>query len=121
MSIQKQSYLEVADNSGAKKLQCIHIVGGTRKKFASLGDHIICSVKEALPNGEVKKKQVVRAVIVRTRKKYKRKDGSYIGFGDNAAVIVKDGELIGSRIFGPIAREIRDEFPKIVSLAPEVL
>ncbi len=121
--IQKESYLEVADNSGAKELQCIHIVGGTRKRYARLGDMIKCSVKAAIPGGAVKKGQVVDAVIVRTCKEYKREDGSYIKFSDNAAVIVtKDKEMVGTRIFGPIARELRPRgFSKIISLAPEVL
>lgn len=120
--IQKESYLEVADNSGAKELLCIHIVGSTRKRFAYLGDIIVCSVKKALPGGMVKKGEVVKAVIVRTRKEYSRSDGSYIRFGDNAAVIIKDNEPIASRIFGPVARELRAKgYSKIVSLAPEVL
>jgi large subunit ribosomal protein L14 len=121
--IQKESYLEVADNSGAKELQCIHIVGSTRKRYAYLGDVIKCSVKKAIPGGMVKKGDVVTAVIVRTRKAFKRIDGSYIRFGDNAAVIVKDEEPIASRIFGPVAREIRSlgKFSKIISLAPEVV
>ena len=120
--IQKESYLVVADNSGAKALQCIHIIGSTRKRFAYLGDTIKCSVKKAIPGGMVKKGDVVTALIVRTRKELRRTDGSYIRFGDNAAVILKDGELIGTRIFGPIAREIRAKgYTKIASLAPEVL
>lgn len=119
--IQKETYLVVADNSGAKELQCIHIVGGTRKKFAYLGDRIKCSVKKAIPGGLVKQGDVVDAVIVRTAKEFRRDDGSYIRFGDNAAVIVKDNEIIASRISGPVAREIRKSFPKITSLAPEVL
>lgn len=121
--IQKESYLEVADNSGAKKVQCIHIVGSTGKKFAFLGNKIKCAVKEAIPGGTVKKGQVVEAVIVRTKKESRRNDGSYISFGDNAAVIInKEGEPVGTRIFGPIARELRAKgFTKIVSLAPEVL
>ena len=120
--IQKQTYLEVADNSGAKSLQCIHIVGSTRKRYAYLGDLIKCAVKSAIPGGSVKKGDVVTAIIVRTRKEFRREDGSYIRFGDNAAVIIKDEEPIGSRIFGPIAREIRSRgFTKIASLAPEVL
>src|SRR3990172_706319 len=105
--IQKQTYLEVADNSGAKELQCIHIVGGTRKRYAYLGDRIKCSVKSAIPGGAVKKGEVVDAIIVRTAKEYRREDGSYIRFGDNAAVIIKDNDLIATRIFGPVAREIR--------------
>lgn len=120
--IQKQSYLEVADNSGAKELQCIHIVGSTRKRYARIGDRIKCSVKSAIPGGSVKKGEVVDAIIVRTRKEYRRNDGSYIRFSDNAAVIVKDQEPIGTRIFGPIAREIKDRgFATIISRAPEVL
>lgn len=122
--IQKESYLVVADNSGAKLLQCIHIVGSTRKRYAYLGDTIKCAVKKAIPEGMVKKGQVVTAVIVRTKKEFRREDGSYIRFGDNAAVIIneKDQELIGSRVFGPIARELRGKgFVKLASLAPEVL
>jgi large subunit ribosomal protein L14 len=123
--LQKQSYLEVADNTGAQLLQCIHIVGSTRKRYAYLGDVIKCAVKKAIPGGQVKKGDVVTAVIVRTRKEFRRKDGSYVRFGENAAVIIKnvDDKLpIGSRIFGPIARELRElDFPKIVSLAPEVV
>jgi large subunit ribosomal protein L14 len=122
--IQKESYLVVADNSGAKLVQCIHIIGSTRKRYAYLGDMIKCAVKKAIPEGTVKKGQVVTAVIVRTRKEFRREDGSYIRFGDNAAVIIneKDQELIGSRVFGPIARELRGKgFVKLASLAPEVL
>ncbi|MBX9639281.1 MAG: 50S ribosomal protein L14 [Mycobacteriaceae bacterium] len=119
--IQKQTYLEVADNSGAKELQCIHIVGSTRKRYAYLGDTIKCAVKRAIPGGMVKKGDVVDAVIVRTAKEYRREDGSYIRFGDNAAVILKENEPIGTRIFGPVSREIRKSYPKIVSLALEVL
>ena len=120
--IQKESYLKVADNSGAKELQCIHIIGGTRKRYAYLGDTIRCSVKKAMPGGIVKKGEIVTAVIVRTRKECRRVDGSYIRFGDNAAVIIKEKEPIASRIFGPIARELRaGGYNKIVSLAPEVL
>jgi len=120
--VQKESYLEVADNSGAKALQCIHVIGSTRKRFAYLGEEIKCSVKKAMPGGTVKKGDVVTAVIVRAKKAFRRADGSYIRFGDNAAVIVKDKEPIASRIFGPIARELRAKgYNKIVSLAPEVL
>jgi large subunit ribosomal protein L14 len=126
--IQKQTYLEVADNSGAKELQCFHIIGSTRKRYAYLGDTIICSVKKAIPGGLVKKGDIVTAVIVRTRKENSREDGSYIRFGDNAAVIIKGGEKddalepIATRIFGPVAREIKDKgYSRIVSLAPEVL
>ncbi len=120
--IQKESYLDVADNSGAKALQCIHIIGSTRKRYAYLGDKIKCSVKKAIPGGMVKKGEVVTAVIVRTKKEFRRADGSYIRFGDNAAVVIKDNELIGTRVFGPIARELRAKgFGKLASLAPEVL
>ncbi len=125
--IQKESLLEVADNSGAKLLKCIHIVGSTRKRFARLGDVVKCAVKKAIPGGIVKKSDVVDAVIVRTVKEYRREDGSYIRFGENAAVIInKDFEPVASRIFGPIARELRARkgykgYPKIVSLAPEVV
>lgn len=121
--IQKESVLWVADNSGAKKLKCIHIVGSTRKRFAYLGDLVKCSVKSAIPGGLVKKGEVVDVVIVRARKEHRRPDGSYIRFGENAAVIVKDKkEPIATRIFGPIARELRNKgFSKIISLAPEVL
>ena len=124
--IQKQSYLVVADNSGARKLMCIHVDGSTKKRYAFIGDIITCSVKEAIPGGMVKKGDVVKAIIVRTAKEFRREDGSYIRFGDNAAVIikkeVKDKEPIATRMFGPIAREIRTKgFTKIISLAPEVL
>ncbi len=121
--IQKESYLEVADNSGAKEIQCIHIIGGTGKRYARLGDTVKCSVKKAIPGGAVKKGQVINAVIVRTRKEFRRDDGSYIRFGDNAAVVIsKEGDMVGTRIFGPIARELRGKgFTKIISLAPEVL
>ncbi len=126
--IQKQTYLEVADNSGAKELQCFHLIGSTGKRFAYIGDTIICSVKKAIPGGLVKKGDIVTAVIVRTRKEFRRADGSYIRFGDNAAVIIKGGEKddalepIATRIFGPIAREIKDKgYARIGSLAPEVL
>lgn len=120
--IQKESYLVVADNSGAKEVQCISIIGSTRKRYAYLGDLIKCAVKKAIPGGTVKKSDVVTAVIVRTRKEVRREDGSYIRFGDNAAVIVKDGEPVASRIFGPVARELRAlGYNKIVSWAPEVL
>lgn len=121
--VQKESYLEVADNSGAKELQVIHVSGSTGTRTASLGDMVICSVKKAIPGGAVKKKQIVKVVVVRTRKEVRRKDGSHIRFGDNAGVIVsKEGEPVGSRIFGPIARELRAKgFSKIISLAPEVL
>lgn len=121
--IQMQSVLDVADNSGAKKLMCIKVLGGSKRKYASVGDIIVVSVKEALPNGKVKKGSVARAVVVRTSKELRRADGSYIRFDTNSAVLVsKDGEPIGTRIFGPVARELRaKQFMKIVSLAPEVL
>lgn len=121
--IQVQTLLKVADNTGAKKLMCIRVLGGSRRRYASVGDIIICSVKEATPGGVVKKGDVVKAVVVRANKEVKRPDGSYIKFDDNAAVIVKDDKSPrGTRIFGPVARELRDkEFMKIVSLAPEVL
>ncbi len=121
--VQKESYLEVADNSGAKAMQCIHIIGGTRKRFARLGDKVKCAVKKAIPGGTIKKGQMVDVVIVRAKKESRRDDGTYIKFGDNAGVIInKDGEPVGTRIFGPIARELRAKgFSKIISLAPEVL
>lgn len=121
--IQMQSMLSVADNSGAKKLCCIKVPGGSKRKYAGIGDIIICSVKEALPNSKVKKGDVVRAVIVRTAKEVPRPDGSFIRFDNNSAVVVNQGnEPIGTRIFGPVARELRARhFMKIVSLAPEVL
>lgn len=124
MAIQKETYLEVADNSGAKRLQCIHLVGSSGKKFAYLGDIIKCAVKNALPGGQVKKGDVVTAIIVRTRKELRRDDGSYIRFGDNAAVVIKsveDPTPVGTRIFGPVAREVRRKSVKIPSLALEVL
>ena len=121
--VQMRSILDVADNSGAKKISMILPLGGNTGRRASLGDVITASVKEANPDGAVKKKQVVRAVIVRTRKEVRRKDGSYIRFDQNAAVLIKpDGEPVGTRVFGPVARELRERgFMKIVSLAPEVI
>ena len=121
--IQMQSMLSVADNSGAKKLCCIKVPGGSKRKYAGIGDIIICSVKEALPNSKVKKGDVVRAVIVRTAKEVRREDGSYIRFDNNSAVVVGTGnDPVGTRIFGPVTRELRNEkFMKIISLAPEVL
>ncbi|MFH2011793.1 MAG: 50S ribosomal protein L14 [Pseudomonadota bacterium] len=121
--IQMQTVLNVADNSGAKKLFCIKVLGGTRRRYASLGDIIVVSVKEAIPNSKVKKGNVSRAVVVRTAKEVRRKDGSYIKFDDNSAVLINNqNEPIGTRIFGPVARELRaKKFMKIVSLAPEVL
>ena len=122
MSIQKETNLEVADNTGAKAMRVIAIVGSTGKRTASLGDLVKCAVKEAIPGGMVKKKDVVEAVVVRTKKPHRREDGSYIRFSENAAVIVKDNEPVATRIFGPIARELRAKgYSKIVSLAPEVL
>jgi large subunit ribosomal protein L14 len=121
--VQMRSILEVADNSGAKKIAMILPLGGSTGSTASLGDVITASVKEANPDGTVKKKQVVKAVIVRTRKEVRRKDGTYIRFDQNAAVLIKpDGEPVGTRVFGPVARELRERgFMKIVSLAPEVI
>ena len=121
--VQTTTTLDVADNSGAKKIMCIRVLGGTRRKYASLGDVIIVSIKEALANSKVKKGDVARAVIVRTKKEVSRPDGSYIRFDSNSAVLVdKDNEPIGTRIFGPVARELRAKrFMKIISLAPEVL
>lgn len=121
--IQTETVLEVADNSGAKKLKCIKVLGGSKRKYASVGDIIVASVKEAIPNGKVKKGAVAKAVVVRTSKEIRRRDGSYIRFDTNAAVLINsEGEPIGTRIFGPVARELRNKaFMKIVSLAPEVL
>jgi large subunit ribosomal protein L14 len=121
--IQMRSILEVADNSGAKRLGCIKVLGGTRRKYATLGDIIIVSIKDALPNSKIKKGDVARAVIVRTKKEVKRLDGSYIKFDDNSAVLINpQGDPVGTRIFGPVARELRAKrFMKIISLAPEVL
>lgn len=121
--IKMRTMLQVADNSGAKRLQCIQVIGSTRKSSASIGDVISVSVKVAIPGGLVKKGQVARAVIVRTTKETRRSDGTFIRFDENAAVIINDNkEPIGTRIFGPVARELRDKkFMKIVSLAPEVL
>lgn len=123
MAVQMRSVLQVADNSGAKKIAMILPVGGSTSSRASLGDVITASVKEASPDGTVKKKQVVKAVIVRTCKEVRRKDGTYIRFDENAAVIIKpDGDPVGTRVFGPVARELRERgFMKIVSLAPEVI
>ena len=121
--IQQQSRLKVADNTGAKELMCIRCLGGSHRKFAGVGDVIVASVKSAIPTGVVKKGDVVKAVIVRTKKPIRRADGSYVRFDENAAVIIRDdGTPKGTRIFGPIARELRDkDYMKIVSLAPEVL
>ncbi len=121
--IQQESRLKVADNSGAKELLCIRVLGGTRRRYARIGDRIVASVKSADPSSNVKKGDVVKAVVVRTRKERRRPDGSYIRFDDNAAVLLSpDGGPRGTRIFGPVARELRDKgYMKIVSLAPEVL
>ena len=121
--IQQESRLAVADNSGAKQVLCIRVLGGTKKRYASIGDQIVVSVKSAMPSGNIKKGAVSRAVVVRTRKEVRRNDGSYIRFDDNAVVMLNaTGEMIGTRIFGPVARELREkQYMKIVSLAPEVL
>jgi large subunit ribosomal protein L14 len=121
--IQSETKLKAADNSGAKQLYCIKVLGGSKRKYASVGDIIVCSVREALPRSKVKSGEVVRAVVVRTAKEVGRQDGSYIKFDDNAAVLINtQGEPIGTRIFGPVARELRaKKYMKIVSLAPEVL
>lgn len=121
--IQTESVLDVADNSGAKKVYTIKVLGGSKRRYASVGDIIIVSIREALPNGKVKKGDVARAVVVRTKKEIRRKDGTHIRFDNNSAVLIdKQGEPIGTRIFGPVARELRaKKYMKIVSLAPEVL
>lgn len=121
--IQPFSRLKVADNSGAKEVMCIRVLGGTGRRVAAIGDLIVCSVKQATPGGVVKKGDIVKAVIVRTKRTVRRKDGSYISFDENAAVVVKeDKSPRGTRIFGPVARELRDkDFMKIISLAPEVI
>jgi large subunit ribosomal protein L14 len=121
--IQQESRLKVADNSGAKEVLCIRVLGGTKRRYASIGDKIVVSVKAAMPSGNIKKGVVSKAVVVRTRKEVRRQDGSYIRFDDNAVVLLNNaGEMRGTRIFGPVARELRDkQFMKIVSLAPEVL
>ncbi len=121
--VQLRSMLEVADNSGAKKVQCIKVMGGSHKKYARLGDIVVVSVKEALPDSNIKKGTVTKAVVVRTKKEHRRSDGSYIRFDQNAVVLINaEGEPVGTRIFGPVARELRwKEFTKIISLAPEVL
>ena len=121
--IQQETVLEVADNSGARKVACIRVLGGTRRRYASIGDVIVVAVKDAIPNARVKKGEVRRAVVVRTAKAIGRRDGSYIRFDDNAAVLINpQGEPRGTRIFGPVGRELREKrYMKIVSLAPEVL
>ncbi len=121
--IQMQTLLDVADNSGAKKVMCIKVLGGSRRRYATIGDVIVVSIREALPNAKVKKGDVARAVVVRTAKEVRRADGSYIRFDNNSAVLISaQGEPIGTRIFGPVARELRQKkYMKIISLAPEVL
>lgn len=121
--IQEETRLVVADNSGAKEVACIRVLGGSNRRYASIGDEIVVAVKDAIPQSKVKKGSVARAVVVRTHKEVGRKDGTYIRFSDNAVVLVnKDGEPRGTRIFGPVARELRDKkYMKIISLAPEVL
>jgi large subunit ribosomal protein L14 len=120
--IQQETRLSVADNSGAKEVLCIRVLGGSKKRYATVGDKIVVSVKSALPSGEAKKGTVSKAVVVRTTKEIRRPDGSYIRFDDNAVVLLNNlDEVRGTRIFGPVARELRDKYMKIVSLAPEVL
>jgi len=120
--VQQESRLAVADNSGAKEVLVIRVLGGTKKRYASIGDKVVVSVKSAIPSGEVKKGTVSKAVVVRTKKEVRRPDGSYIRFDDNAVVLLNNtDEMRGTRIFGPVARELRDSHMKIVSLAPEVL
>ena len=121
--IQEETYLKVADNTGAKEIKCIRVLGGSKRKYGNIGDVIVASVSKAAPGGQVKKGDVVKAVIVRTRKQYRRPDGTYIRFDDNAAVIINEQKQPrGTRIFGPVARELREkDYMKIVSLAPEVL
>ena len=120
--IQQESRLTVADNSGAREVLCIRVLGGTKKRYARVGDKIVVTVKNAIPNGEVKKGSVSKAVVVRVSKEYRRPDGSYIRFDDNACVLLNNAvEMRGTRIFGPVAREVREGYTKIVSLAPEVL
>jgi large subunit ribosomal protein L14 len=120
--IQQESRLTVADNTGAKEVLCIRVLGGSKKRYATVGDKIVVSVKSALPSGEAKKGTVSKAVVVRTKKEIRRADGSYIRFDDNAVVLLTNtDEVRGTRIFGPVARELRDKYMKIVSLAPEVL
>ncbi len=121
--VQQESRLKVADNTGAKEVLTIRVLGGTKKRYASIGDKIVVAIKEATPNGSIKKGSVATAVVIRTKKEIRRPDGSYIRFDDNACVLLNpQGEMIGTRVFGPVARELRDkQFMKIVSLAPEVL
>ena len=120
--IQQESRLTVADNSGAKEVLCIRVLGGTRHRYATIGETIVVTVKSAIPGGDIKKGTVTKAVVVRTKKEIRRSDGSYIRFDENACVLLNGaGELRGTRIFGPVARELRENYMKIVSLAPEVL
>jgi large subunit ribosomal protein L14 len=120
--IQQESRCSVADNSGAREVLCIRVLGGTRKRYASLGDKVVVTVKSAIPSSDMKKGTVSKAIVVRTKKEVRRQDGSYIRFDDNAVVLLNNlGEMRGTRIFGPVAREIRDQNMKIISLAPEVL
>ena len=121
--VQMQTYLKVADNTGAKELMCFRVLGGTRKRYANIGDIVVCSVRKAAPGGTVKKGDVVKAVIVRSAKGVRRNDGTYVRFDENAAVLIKDDKNPrGTRIFGPVARELRDkDYMKILSLAPEVI
>ena len=121
--VQQESRLKVADNSGAKEVLCIRVLGGTKKRYASLGDKIVVTIKQADPSGDVKKGQITKAVVVRTRKEVRRKDGSYIRFDDNSSVLLdENGEMRGTRVFGPVARELREHnYMKVISLAPEVL
>lgn len=121
--IQQETRLKVADNTGAKEILCIRVLGGSKRRYAGLGDTIVATVKDAIPGGNVKKGEVVKAVVVRTVKERRRPDGSYIKFDENAAVLLKgDGEPLGTRVFGPVARELREQkFMRIVSLAPEVI
>lgn len=121
--IQQESFLKVADNSGAKEIKCIRVLGGSKRKYASIGDVIVASVRKAAPGGQVKKGDVVKAVVVRTAQAVRRADGTYVRFDENAAVLIKDDRNpTGTRIFGPVARELRDrEYMKILSLAPEVI
>ena len=121
--IQEESYLKVADNTGAKEIKCIRVLGGSKRKYGNIGDVIVASVRKAAPGGQVKKGDVVKAVIVRSRKGVRRADGTYVRFDENAAVLIKDDKTPrGTRIFGPVARELRDkEYMKILSLAPEVI
>ena len=121
--IQEESYLKVADNTGAKELKCIRVLGGSKRKYGNIGDVIVCSVRKAAPGGQVKKGEVVKAVIVRSRKGVRRTDGTYVRFDENAAVLIREDKTPrGTRIFGPVARELRDkDYMKILSLAPEVI